>query len=83
MKRSTQDIIKSLLFNARCKQTDEYDAALMHAAANRLEQFTMPDDATFARIVNAMNGELYAVEGGHPDRLVRNAYRAAIRAVES
>lgn len=86
MKRSTTDtLIKALRILARdIESGDGVANAAIAEAADRLEQITMPDDQTFARIMDAMEAAILESDRGNVPylRALRNAYRAAIRAVD-
>jgi hypothetical protein len=82
MKHLTDDIVK-LLRSAAATSDSQPDQLLLQLAARRLEQLTMPDDATFARIVDAMYASLKHEGILINDRCLRNAYRAAVKAIES
>jgi hypothetical protein len=79
MKTSTDTLVRALRIIASGLDSD----GIIEEAADRLEQLTMPNDATFARIVDAMGGVLSFSGPYIPSIELRNAYRAAVKEVES
>jgi hypothetical protein len=81
MKTSTDTLAEQLRIIGQLETPHQHDVLM--EAADRLEQLTAPDDATFARIVDAINNSINDEPYRLGERALRNAYRAAVRVVES